>query len=405
MRVLVVSQYFWPESFRINELVQSLVARGVEVDVLTGKPNYPQGQIYEGYKAWSIEKRSWGGATVWRIPLFPRGNKSGWRLALNYLSFVVSGLVFAPWLLRRRRYDAIFVFGLSPILQALPALLLSALKKTRLVLWVQDLWPQSLSATGYVTNTHVLNAVAGIVRFIYRRSDLVLVQSKAFETYVHALAPEAKVRYYPNSGDAQFAKFTEKEPAERHWNYPFSVTFAGNVGAAQNVPVIVEAADLLREHAHIHIVIIGDGSEWQWVKAETARRGLTNLHLLGQKPYGEMPGFLHSSSALLVTLRDDPIFNATIPSKVQAYLATGRPVIASLNGEGGRVLNEAEAGVVVPANDALALANAISTLSQMDEASLQRMGEKGREYFYANFEHEQLVDTLIGYFERDPSQD
>ncbi|WDZ96609.1 glycosyltransferase family 4 protein [Herbaspirillum sp. WKF16] len=403
MRILVISQYFWPESFRINELVQSLVAKGVEVDVLTGKPNYPQGVIYEGYKVWGVDRSNWQGATIWRIPLFPRGNKSGLRLVLNYLSFVASGLLIAPWLLRKRRYDAIFVFGLSPILQALPALFVSALKKTKLVLWVQDLWPQSLSATGYVTNARVLSAVAAVVRFIYRRSDLVLVQSKAFEAHVHALAPEARVRYYPNSGDARFAAATE--PVARHWDYPFSVTFAGNVGAAQNVPVIVEAATLLREHAHIHVVVIGDGSQWQWVKAETERRGLTNVHLLGHKPYADMPDFLYSSSALLVTLRDDPIFNATIPSKIQAYLAAGRPIIACLNGEGGRILDEAGAGVVVPANDALALADAILALSKASDASLKQMGHKGREYFHANFDHEQLVDTLIGYFERESSKD
>ena len=178
MRVLVLSQYFWPEGFQINHVVQSLVGRGIEVDVLTGKPNYPEGVVFDGYRAWGCQTEQWAGAGIYRVPLVPRGTKSAVRLALNYLSFVVSGLVFAPWMLRARSYDAIFVYAPSPILQAIPALFLGRIKRCPVLLWVQDLWPESLVATGYVRSPRVLLAVERVVRFIYRRTDLLLVQSR-----------------------------------------------------------------------------------------------------------------------------------------------------------------------------------------------------------------------------------
>ena len=188
MKVLVVSQYFWPEGFRINEVVRSLVEEGVEVDVLTGKPNYPEGVIFNGYRAGGCQVEAWAGATVYRVPLFPRGARGALRLALNYLSFVASGLIFGPWLLRKRQYDVVFVYGLSPILLAIPAIFLAWIKRRKLIVWVQDLWPESLSATGYVRNASVLRSVEWVVRWIYRHTDLLLVQSRAFEAPVAALA-------------------------------------------------------------------------------------------------------------------------------------------------------------------------------------------------------------------------
>jgi len=166
MRVLLISQYFWPETFGINALVRALRERGVEITVLTGKPNYPDGQVFAGYSAWGVQRESFEGVEVIRLPLFPRGKRSSLRLALNYMSFVAAGLVLGPWLLRRRIFDVVFVYAPSPLLQALPAIWLSWLKRAPFALWVQDLWPESLSATGFVKNRLALGLVARIVRFI-----------------------------------------------------------------------------------------------------------------------------------------------------------------------------------------------------------------------------------------------
>lgn len=401
LRILIVSQYFWPEDFRINDVVRSLVEKGVEVDVLTGKPNYPEGVIFNGYRAWGWQVESWGGATVYRVPLFPRGGRSAWRLAMNYLSFVGSGLLFGPWLLRKRQYEVVFVYGLSPILLAIPAIFLAWIKRRKLIVWVQDLWPESLSATGYLRNASVLRAVEWVVRWIYRHTDLLLVQSRAFVAPVSALAPGKPVRYYPNSVDATFAEPPSPNvvlPAVPALEEGFPVVFAGNVGVGQAVEVIVEAAELLKDVPHIRFVVFGQGSRWEWMRGQVRSRGLTNLYLPGRFPADTMPGLMQKAGALLVTLADEPIFAMTVPNKVQAYLAAGRPILACLNGEGACLVEqEAQAGLSVPAQDAKALAAAVLQLYQMPAEDRAKLGANGRRYFKAHFDHDKLVDELTAH--------
>ncbi|MFA6901877.1 MAG: glycosyltransferase family 4 protein [Gallionellaceae bacterium] len=395
MNILIFSQYFWPESFRINEVVKTLRDKGEDVEVLTGKPNYPRGEIFSGYRAWGCQRESHQGIYVNRIPLISRGGSS-WRLALNYLSFIISGLIFAPWILRSKKFDVIFVYAPSPILQAIPAIFLGWLRGCPVVLSVQDLWPESLSATGHVQNQAVLKLVERVVGFIYKHVDLLLVQSRAFEVPVSALAGYTPVVYYPNSVEASFSMpSTSALPDIAGLESGFSVLFAGNIGTAQAVNVIVEAATLLREYPDIHFVILGDGSSLAWMLNEVQQRGLNNLHLPGRFPVETMPGLMQKASALLVTLADRPIFAATIPNKVQAYLAAGRPIIACLNGEGARLVVEAGAGLATPAENARALADTILTLYRLSPSEREIMGINGRKYYQQHFDHERLIDQLI----------
>jgi glycosyltransferase involved in cell wall biosynthesis len=397
MRVLVISQYFWPEIFRINDVVKTLSEKGIEVEVLTGKPNYPRGKIFSGYRAWGFEREIHQCINIHRIPLLARGS-GGWRLALNYLSFVLSGLMFAPWMQRKNKFDVIFIYAPSPILQAIPGIFLGWLKGCPVVLWVQDLWPESLSATGYVQNRAVLKLVEQVVRFIYRHSDLLLVQSRAFEETLRALAIGTPIVYYPNSVDDSFAVPAKGElPIVAGLDEGFSVMFAGNIGVAQGVEVIVEASSLLEEYVDIHFVVFGEGSRWEWMKEEIRRRKLHNVHLPGRFPIETMPGFMQKAAVLLVTLADHEIFRATIPSKVQAYLAAGRPILACLNGEGADLIVEADAGLAVPAEDGRALAAAILRIYCMPPEERQAMGDRGRLYYKQHFDHDMLVDQLIGH--------
>jgi glycosyltransferase involved in cell wall biosynthesis len=400
VRILIVSQYFWPEGFRINDIVKTLVEKGVRVDILTGKPNYPEGRITEGYRAWGTQLEFWEGATVFRVPLFPRGARSAWRLALNYLSFIFSGLIFGPWLLRKRQYDVVFVYGLSPILLAIPGIFLARLKRRKLVLWVQDLWPDSLSATGYIRHPRLLRWVERVVRWIYRHSDLILVQSRAFIAAVSALAPGKTIVYYPNSVDATFGEPPDPRvvlPEVAALETGFPVVFAGNVGVAQAIEVIVEAAELLKSLSEISFVVFGQGSRWDWMREQVVIRGLTNLHLPGRFPVETMPGLMQKAGALLVTLADEPIFAATVPNKIQAYMASGRPIVACLNGEGARVVEDAQAGISVRAEDAKALADAVLRLYSMSPAQRGEMGANGRRYFKAHFDHDKLVQELMAH--------
>lgn len=400
MRILIVSQYFWPESFRINALVKSLVEKGCEVDVLTGQPNYPEGRIFAGYKAWGCQREPWSGATVYRVPLVPRGEKGAVGLILNYLSFVITGSVLGPWMLRGKQYDVILGYGLSPIFQVVPALFLGWLKKRKVIVWIQDLWPESLEATGYVRNPRALALVGVIVKGIYRHSDLLLVQSRAFEPKVRELAGDTPIAFYPNSVDPFFAAPGEAAapPIQVLDSGQFCVVFAGNIGAGQAVETIVEAATLLRDHSEIQFVVVGQGSRQPWMAAEAVARGLTNLHLPGRFPVELMPGLMKKASALLVTLNDQPIFAATIPNKIQAYMSAGRPIIACLNGEGARVVEEAGAGIPVPAEDAYALAAAVMRLSEMSPDQRDALGANGQRYFGKHFDHDMLTHQLMGHF-------
>jgi glycosyltransferase involved in cell wall biosynthesis len=395
MRVLIFSQYYWPEGFRINKVVKTLLDKGIEVEVLTGKPNYPCGKIFTGYRAWGCQFEVHEGININRIPLLARG-RGGWCLALNYLSFVFSGLIFGSWMLRKKKFDVIFIYAPSPILQAIPAIFLGWLKGCPVVLWVQDLWPESLSATGYVRNQLVLKLVKIVVSFIYRHTDLLLVQSKAFEVPVRALVSNTPIEYFPNSADASFAApAVATVPQVTGLGSGFSVMFAGNIGAAQAVEVIIEAASLLRDYPDINFLVLGDGSARAWMLKEGQRRGMSNLHLPGRFPEETMPGFMQRASVLLVTLADQPIFAATVPNKIQAYMAAGQPIIACLNGEGARLVKEAGAGLATPAEDARALADAILRLYQFSTAERQTMGSNGRKYYQEHFNHDFLIDQLI----------
>lgn len=406
MRLLIFSQYFWPETFGINGLVQTLAERGQKLAVLTGKPNYPEGRIFQGYTACGIQQECHGGVDVVRVPLIPRGSQSSLRLALNYLSFILSAYIFAPFALRGRRFDLVFVYAPSPLLQALPAIFLAWLKRAPLVVWVQDLWPESLAATGFIRNKYVLKTVEIAVRYIYRHSESILIQSEAFRAPVSNMVRDtSKIHYFPNSADAppfqpdtmvSGSMVDELASAIRS---SFSVVFTGNVGTAQSVETIIEAADRLRGLPDIRFFVVGSGSRWDWLAGEIQRKNLNNIVLTGRLPASAMPAILSAASVLLATLSDAPIFAYTIPSKVQAYLAAGRPVIVCMNGEGARVLGEACAGIACNAGDSVALAEAVLQLQALTPQERAQMGENGRRYFSEHYESGKLAGQLIEHIE------
>jgi len=399
MRILVVTQYFWPESFRVNDLALGLKERGHAVAVLTGLPNYPTGRFFPGYGFFTPSSEEFNGLPVYRVPLIPRGSGQRWRLALNYFSFAIFASLLAP-VHCRGAFDLIFVFEPSPITVGIPAMMLKKFKRAPIMFWVQDLWPESLSATGAIRSELLLHWVAKLVRFIYERCDRILVQSEGFIPSVTALgADPQRVAYFPNWAETIYRPVATAEDAPERKEVPagFCVMFAGNIGAAQSFETILEAATLLRQHQDIHWVVVGDGHRRAWVEGQILERGLKqSVHLLGPRPAEVMPRYFALADALLVTLKCDPIFALTIPSKVQSYLACAKPILAALDGEGARVVRESGAGIVCPAEDAKALAESVLRLSRMSPQERAAMGQKGRTYFEANFEREKLLDRLEG---------
>lgn len=394
MRLLVVSQYYWPETFRITEVVQSLRDLGYDVEVLTGQPNYPEGVVQPGYSAASMRTQISAGLRIHRVPLVPRGRGSALRLVLNYLSFIVSAAAFGPWLLRGRHFDVVLVYGVSPILQAIPAIWLAWFKGARLVTWVQDLWPESLSATGFIRDPKILGVVAAIVRWIYRTNDLLLVQSQAFVEPVAKMAGSTPVVYHPNPGERAFSTPNTGQVSPLQLESAFNVVFAGNLGTVQALDTVLAAAQLLRDKQDVRFVFVGSGSRSEWLQQEVNRLGLDNVKMPGRYSPSDMPGILAQASAVLVSLVKDPIISQTVPSKVQAYLAAGKPIIASLDGEGARVVLEAGAGVACPAEDAQALAGAVLQLRDALPEERQQMAQRGLIYYAQHFEPTLLAKRL-----------
>lgn len=399
MRILVVSQYFWPENFRINDLVGELVARGHAVTVLTGWPNYPDGQVFPEFRADPRAFDSFAGANLVRVPLLPRG-KGGLRLALNFFTFALSGSLLGAWKLRGQPFDAIFVFEVSPVTVGLPAIVQRWLKKAPIAFWVLDLWPETLEAIGVLRSKRGLGLAAQLVRFIYRRCDLLLAQSRSFIPQIRKYAGATEVRYFPqwaeavhDAGEAPPAPEVPLQPGA------FTIVFTGNIGDAQDFPTVIEAAERLKTSAPlVRWVIVGDGRMADWVREQVAQRGLTEQVLLpGRFPVERMPSFYRHADALLVSLKPEPIFALTLPGKLQSYLAAGVPVLALLDGEGAQVVTDAVAGVAAKAGDAKALADAVLRLAALSPEERSAMGARGRQLGATEFDRGRQIDKLEGW--------
>ncbi len=409
MRLLIVTQYFWPENFRVNDLVSALKARGHEITVLTGLPNYPDGKVFGQYQDHPAAFSHFEGVTVHRVPILPRASGAV-RLALNYLSFVVSAAVLGPWRLRDTHFDVIFVYQPSPITTCLPALWLGRLRRTPVVLWTLDLWPETLQAIGAVTSPRLLDAVGNMVTFIYRRCALVLGQSQAFAPSVAARAGTATpFRYLPQwaepmaaaSSHASVTTSTDDSIAHAALaphTATFNVMFAGNIGHAQDFPSILDAAEQLKDRSGIRWLVVGDGRAAEWVRAEVARRALGKcVFLLGRYPLVSMPVFYAGASALLVTLRSDPVFSLTIPGRVQSYLASGRPLLGMLDGEGARVITESGAGWTCAAGNSSALAANVARMAALPAGDRETLGCRGKEYAAREFDRDGIITRLEGW--------
>jgi glycosyltransferase involved in cell wall biosynthesis len=398
MNVLVVTQYFWPENFRINDVVIGLKEEGHTVMVLTGKPNYPRGFFFEGYGFFKPTRELYEEIEVFRAPLIPRGSANGIRLVINYLSFALFGSIWGVWLLRKKKIDAILVYGASPITKAIPAIVLRRLKKAPLLYWVQDLWPESVLSAGN-TNSKIVYKLANLItKFVYKNSDLLLAQSQGF---IQALQkhniPIDKIKYYPNYAEDIYSSITEHENII-HPPIPqgFIVMFAGNIGEAQGFDTIVQAARIvLEKNKKIFWVILGDGRKKISIQNQINEYGLNdNFLFLGSYPSNQMPYFFSQSDCLLISLKNDYIFSLTIPSKLQSYMAFGKPIVAALNGDAANIIKNSGCGLVADSEDAESLAKHILTLNTMPTGVLNEMGIKGKEYCKNNFDRASLLITL-----------
>lgn len=395
MKVLLVTQYFFPENFKSNDIAFELVKRGHEVTVLTGLPNYPEGKIYKSYGFFKRRDEVVNGVKVIRTLLMPRGKGGGIRLFLNYFSWAFFASIRALSLSFQSKFDVVLVHEPSPITQGFPAIVIKKIQKIPLYFWVLDLWPESLSSAGGIKNKTVLSFFTKMVKYIYNNSDKILISSKGFKESILAKGNyEYKLIYFPNWAEDSILKGDS--------NYPiaelpkgFKILFAGNIGVAQDVNSIIKAALILKERLDIHFVFVGDGRSKSQLEDFVSENNLNQtVHFLGRFPLEAMKTFFNSADVLLVSLKDELIFNATVPAKLQAYLCTQKSILGMLNGEGAAIIKDANCGLSVNAGDSEGLAKEIIKLYEMSSEERNSLGKNGFKYFEENFTMSKCIDNL-----------
>lgn len=384
MKILVVCQYYAPEPFRISDICEALAEQGNDVTVVTGTPNYPEGEIYPGYEKGARSEEVIGGVRVHRCPLIPRKSGALYRF-LNYYSFVWSSRRY----LRKMKedFDVVFVNQLSPVMMAEGALAWAKKNQRRCVLYCLDLWPESLLAGGIGPDSPIYRLFLRVARKIYRAADEILVSSRGYADYFREKFQIGNVRYLPQYAEDLFGALPQN-PGEKQ---TVDFLFAGNVGSGQSVETIVEAARLLKDETNIRIHIVGGGISLE--KCRILAEGLPNITFYGRQELEQMPRYYSMADVFLVSLVKDPVLSMCLPGKVQSYLAAGKPIVGAIDGEAPRVIREAQCGMCAPAENPEALAELIRRMAAQPELRKQ-YGENARQYYREHFQKEKFISDL-----------
>jgi colanic acid biosynthesis glycosyl transferase WcaI len=391
MKILIVTQWFDPEpTIKGLAFARALVDRGHHVEVLTGFPNYPGGRLYPGYRVMLRQRESMDGIRVTRVPLYPSHDGSAIKRVGNYVSFALAAAAVGAYSVQRP--DVAYVYH-PPATIAFPAIALKAIRGVPFVLDIQDLWPDTLAATGMVTSPSVLRAVALGCRIGYRSAARIAVLSPGFKrALIDRGVPAEKIEVIYNwCHESAITQTNAEVPILREAGVEgrFNVVFAGTMGHAQALSSVLHAAKLVAAQApRVQFVFVGGGVEVAALKAETAAMALPNVKFLPVRPALEVAPLLSAADVLLVHLRDDPLFSITIPSKTQAYMAAGRPIVMAVRGDAADLVKEARAGVCITPEDPVALANAVCELSAFSPERLSAIGERGRAFYVRHLSRE-----------------
>ncbi len=384
MKILVICQYYYPEPFRVSDICEALVEQGHEVTAVVGTPNYPMGEIYPGYDGGQRMDEIINGVKVHRCITIPRKTGKLNRLR-NYFAYPSASLKYVKTL--PDDFDVVFVNQLSPVMMAEAGIWYKKKHNKKLVLYCLDLWPESLCVGGIKRNSLTYKAFKHISGRIYRNADEILVTSRSFRDYLVNMfgIPDNRIIYLPQYAEAQFINLDAKEKTEA-----FNLLFAGNIGTAQSVDTIIDAARILQNESVI-FHIVGDGIELNKLKSKA--KDLPNVVFYGRKPIEDMPQYYGMADAMLVTLTDDPIISLTLPGKVQSYMAAGKPIVGAINGETALVLGESQCGYCGRAEDGKTLAENILKLMRSGDAA--QIGRKNREYYINTFSKEKFMDVYV----------
>lgn len=397
MKILVVTQYFYPENFRINDVCKQLVKEGHDVTVLTGLPNYPSGVIEKKYRWFKNRKEEYQGVKIIRASLFAR-RKNPISLLLNYISFMINGSIKA--LFMKGSFDVVYAYEVSPVTQIVPAIVAKKKHKVKLIVNCLDLWPESIKVMGIKEGTFIFKVVKRISSRIYKSADTIIIPSKRFDQYLvdNCEIKHANITYLPNHAEDDYLGFTDRSDDDSK----IHLLFAGNIGKVQNMDIIVDAVILLDESLRSKLIvdIVGNGSYLEEMKKKVKDKQLDNIIVFhGQKPLKELKEHYEIASATLLTLENNGFISMTVPAKLQGYMAVGKPVLASISGSANEVICEAQCGLVCEANDVEAFAHIMQEYLE-DVGKHKYLGINGKEYFKKHFtidvHTKELVSILIG---------
>lgn len=394
LKIVTLSQHYAPEpcDLRGHALGRDLVARGHLVTALCGLPNYPYGKLYEGYRQRLWTREEMDGVRVFRLPIFPDHSLSTKRRAAHYLSFAASASILGPLLCGRA--DAMWVYH-PPLTVGIPAKWISLLRRVPFVYEIQDLWPDTLIASGVAAESRAIRWLEGLAAKVYRAASAIVVQSPGFRTkLIERGVPANKLVFVPNWADEDRFRPVPRDPEVGRAHGlagRFNVMFAGNMGPAQALDSVLVAASLLSDLPDVQMVLVGDGVSYEQLRADA--EGLSNVRFLGRKPVEEMAGLYAWADVLLIHLRDEPLFRITIPGKTMSYLACGRPILCAVAGDAAQIVSDARAGVLCPPENPEALAQAIRDLHRMPTEQREELGANGRSEFLRKYTKQILVDT------------
>ncbi len=404
LKLLIVTQYFYPETFKINDLALHFKKKGHNVSVLTGIPNYPGGKYYPGYGIFRKRFEIYNGIKIYRSLLIPRMNSGKVSLILNYFSFAFFSSI--KILTLKSDYDLIFVYEPSPITVGIPAIVKKIFIKSPMIFWVTDLWPESVTATTKLPsfiNKLLVAFINPIVKIIYKNSDKILITSKGFlPSIINKNINKNKIIYFPQWAEKIFKPIEPSSNIDLVNKIPknsFKIMFAGNIGEAQDFPSIIQCAKLLKHNKKIHWIILGNGRKLNWTKRKVKQYDLEdNFHLLGSFPLIDMPGFYSYADCMLLSLKKEYIFSITVPAKIQSYMACKKPILAMIDGEAANIVNESSAGLTCASEDYKSLAKNISEISNYSKSKLNKIGQNGLEFYNMNFNRKILMHKLENLF-------
>ncbi|NLD47225.1 MAG: glycosyltransferase family 4 protein [Clostridiaceae bacterium] len=403
MKILIITQYFWPENFKINDLAESFQKNGHNITVLTGIPNYPEGRFYDGYGLFKPKKESYKNIKIIRSWLIPRGKGNSLRLFLNYFSYAFFASI-ASLVRLKSEYDVVFVFEVSPVTVGIPAVVLKKFRKIPIFFWVQDLWPESVYAASNLKKRYFEKWLTELVKYIYNNCDKIFVSSRGFIKSITEKGVDLKkIEYIPVwAEDVFFEKYEASEFQKFNSIIPshsFNIVFTGNIGEAQDFESIINAVSYLRDYKDIKWHIIGDGRKREWLRNEIeARNLLDNITLPGRYPLNLIPYFYSRADVLILALKDEYIFSLTVPAKLQTYMTSGKPIVAMINGEAANIINESASGFASNSGDHISFAENILKVYRMPEKERNLLGENAKIFYKNYFDKEKILDKIESLF-------